>query len=86
MSTHDDAPHAADSGSNRIRPHQLALGLGLGIALFTAISGILPQITGWENDNEIHRTVFGMANLMVSPLPYLTWGFEYQYGRRVEKK
>ena len=29
-----------------------------GIAVFTVISGIVPQITGWHNDNAIHRTVF----------------------------
>ena len=56
MSAHDDTSAASTSG--RIKPHQLALGLGIGIAVFTVISGILPQITGWHNDNAIHRTVF----------------------------
>jgi len=45
-------------GPKRIRPHQLAIGLGVGIALFTAISGIVPLITGWHNENELHREVF----------------------------
>ena len=42
----------------RVKPHQLALVLGIAIGLFAVVSGILPQITGWENDNAIHRTVF----------------------------
>ena len=48
-----------DSGPGRIKPHQLALVLGIGIGRASrSISGILPQITGWENDNAVHRTVF----------------------------
>ena len=42
----------------RVKPHQLALVLGIAIGLFAVVSGILPQITGWENDNAVHRTVF----------------------------
>ena len=37
----------------------IALVLGIAVGIFTLVSGILPQITGWENDNEVHRTVFG---------------------------
>ncbi|NNE10862.1 MAG: hypothetical protein HKN41_01295, partial [Ilumatobacter sp.] len=61
MSSHDDAtttPPDTRTGLSRLRPHQLAIVLGLGIAVFTAVSGIVPQITGWKNDNAIHRTVF----------------------------
>ena len=36
-------------------------------------------------DDAFHWSVFGLANLMVSPLPYLTWGFESHYGLRVER-
>jgi len=36
-------------------------------------------------DDAFRRSVFGLANLMVSPLPYLTYGLEYQYGARREK-
>jgi len=89
MSTHDDASNAAASEPGRIKPHHLALGLGIGIALFTAISGIIPQITGWENDNEIHRTVFGnipgpikVAFYTIVPL-MLVWG-AFQFSNRMK--
>ncbi len=54
MSTPDD-----DKVTPGIRPHHLAIGLGIGIAVFTAISGIVPLITDWHNENSIHREVFG---------------------------
>ncbi len=89
MSTHDDASSAAAPGPGRIKPHQLALGLGIGIAVFTAISGIVPQITGWENDNAIHRTVFVnvpdalvVAFYTVIPL-MLVWG-AFQFANRMK--
>ena len=56
MST--DAEPTQKSPVDRIKPHHLAIGLGIGIAVFTAISGVVPQITGWKNDNAIHREVF----------------------------
>ena len=42
----------------RVKPHQLALVLGIAMGIFIVVSGILPQITGWKNENAIHRTVF----------------------------
>jgi Fe-S oxidoreductase/nitrate reductase gamma subunit len=59
MSSH--AEHSGDStpGESRIRPHHIAIALGIGIALFTVISGILPMITDWHNENDIHRVVLG---------------------------
>ena len=54
MSTADD-----DKATPGFKPHHLAIALGLGIAVFTAISGIIPLITDWHNDNAIHREVFG---------------------------
>ncbi len=61
MSTHVDTDAPAETtaeSSSRIRPHHLAIGLGVGIAVFTVVSGILPLITEWHNDNERHREVF----------------------------
>jgi len=59
MTTHADTPADADDQTpKRVKPHQLALVLGIGVALFTIVSGIIPQITGWENENAIHRVVF----------------------------
>jgi Fe-S oxidoreductase/nitrate reductase gamma subunit len=58
MSTHADHSDAPATGRQRVRPHQLAIGFGVAIAVFTLVSGIIPQITGWHNDNAIHREVF----------------------------
>ena len=59
MTTHADTPADADDQTpKRVKPHQLALVLGIAVALFTIVSGIIPQITGWENENAIHRVVF----------------------------
>ena len=49
---------STEAPTRRVKPHQLALILFTAIACFTVVSGILPQITGWENDNAVHRTVF----------------------------
>jgi Fe-S oxidoreductase/nitrate reductase gamma subunit len=54
MSTPDDA-----APTGRFRPHHLAIALGLGIAIFTVISGVVPLITDWHNENPDHREVFG---------------------------
>ena len=88
MSTQDDASTATD-GTSRFKPHQLALGLGIGIAVFTVISGIVPQITGWKNENAIHRTVFVnvpdplvVAFYTVIPV-MLVWG-AFQFANRMK--
>ncbi|MDX2382324.1 MAG: iron-sulfur protein, partial [Acidimicrobiia bacterium] len=57
MSTHADNSAPDDRPKSRVKPHQLAIGLGVGVALFTIVSGILPQITDWHNDNAVHRVV-----------------------------
>jgi Fe-S oxidoreductase/nitrate reductase gamma subunit len=79
----EDAPPAG------FKPHHLALGLGIGIAVFTAISGVVPLITGWHNDNEIHREVFGnipgplkIAFYTVIPV-VLVWG-SFQFADRMK--
>lgn len=46
------------SAPKRLRPYQLSIGLGLGIAAFTAVSGIIPQITKWHSTSEMTREVF----------------------------
>ena len=57
MSTHADTdPPRGPEGS--LRPHHLAIGLGVGIAVFTLVSGVVPLITKWHNDNESTREVF----------------------------
>ena len=62
MSTHADTDAPASEAAatkGRISPHHLAIALGIGVAVFTVISGIVPLITDWHNDSPIHREVFG---------------------------
>ena len=89
MSTHAAPSDDAATGPKRIKPHQLALGLGIGIALFTLISGVVPMITEWHNENELHREVFGnvpgpleVAFYTVIPL-MLVWG-AFQFSNRMK--
>ncbi len=42
----------------RIRPHHLILGIGIGFALFTVASGIVPIFTEFHDDSLITREVF----------------------------
>jgi len=64
----------------RFKPYQLSIAFGVGIGSFTLISGIVPQLTGWENTSLIHREVFGgiptalrVAFYTVIPM-MLIWG------------
>jgi Fe-S oxidoreductase/nitrate reductase gamma subunit len=65
MSAHDTwADHsgehdiAARPGAG-FKPHHLAIGLGIGIALFTVVSGVVPLITDWHSESSVTREVFG---------------------------
>jgi Fe-S oxidoreductase/nitrate reductase gamma subunit len=61
MSIHADTATdpTVETSSRRIQPHQLVIGLGIAIAVFIVVSGIVTTITGWKSDSEIQRTVFG---------------------------
>ena len=41
-----------------LKPYQLSIALGIGIASFTMISGIIPHLVHWQSDSPIHREVF----------------------------
>ena len=41
-----------------LKPYQLSIALGIGIASFAMISGIIPHLVHWHNDSPIHREVF----------------------------
>ena len=50
MSTHtDSSPPDSGTGGKRFKPHQLVIGIGCFMGLFTLVSGILPQITKWHD-------------------------------------
>src|SRR3954464_11862443 len=60
MTTHSDpSPPASDATGKRIKPHQVVIAIGCFIGLFTLVSGIVPQFTGWQDDNSLSREVFG---------------------------
>src|SRR5690606_14841197 len=45
--------------TRRIKPHQLAVGIGVLLALVTAASGIVATALQFHDDSEISREVFG---------------------------
>ncbi len=58
MSTQADNSAPDERPPARVKPYQLVIVLGVGIAVFTILSGIVPLITDWHDDNEVHRIVF----------------------------
>jgi Fe-S oxidoreductase/nitrate reductase gamma subunit len=81
MTTHSDPPPpTSENASKRLRPHQLVIGIGCFMGLFTLVSGILPQITNWHDEKSPSREVFGgipgalqVAFYTVIPV-MLVWG------------
>ncbi len=81
MTTHSEhSPPASENTAKRIRPHQIVVGIGCFIGLFTLVSGILPQITNWHDKKSPSREVFGgipgalqVAFYTVIPV-MLVWG------------
>ena len=45
--------------SSRLKPRHVVIGLGVGIAAFTAASGIIPNFTDFHEDSSVTREVFG---------------------------
>jgi Fe-S oxidoreductase/nitrate reductase gamma subunit len=80
MSTHASTPAPADQGPKRIKPHQLAIGIGCFMGIFTLVSGILPQITHWHGEKSVSREVFenipgGLQVAFYTVIPVmLAWG------------
>ena len=42
----------------RIKPHQIVIGFGVAVALFTVVSGIVPLLTEWHDESSETREVF----------------------------
>jgi Fe-S oxidoreductase/nitrate reductase gamma subunit len=57
MSTHASEP-APDSTPKRFKPYQFVIAIGVFVAVFTVISGVLPLITEWHDESAITRQVF----------------------------
>ena len=57
MDTTQATPDSTTS-TRRLKPYQISIAFGVGIGVFTMVSGIIPQITGWEGESKIHRKVF----------------------------
>ena len=81
MSTHSDPlPPTPGNTRKRIKPHQLVIGIGCFMGLFTLVSGILPQLTKWRDHKTPSREVFSgipgalqVAFYTVIPV-MLVWG------------
>jgi Fe-S oxidoreductase/nitrate reductase gamma subunit len=59
MSTSAHAEPTTDAAPKRLKPHHLVLAIGIAFGVFTLLSGVLPLITGWEEEEGITRHVFG---------------------------
>ncbi len=44
--------------SSRLKPHHIVIGLGVGVAAFTAASGIVPNFTDFHDESPVTREVF----------------------------
>ena len=55
-----DEQVAAPRTRSRIRPYQVVIGIGIAFAIFTALSGLVPRLTKWhEEEGSVGREVFG---------------------------
>jgi Fe-S oxidoreductase len=96
MSTH--TPPAPDTtegssfsvkrGLKNFKPHQLAIGLGIFMGVFTLASGIIPQFTHWHGEKSVSREVFegipgGLQVAFYTVIPVLLiWG-AFKFADRV---
>jgi Fe-S oxidoreductase/nitrate reductase gamma subunit len=86
MSTNAAPPTA--QGPRRLRPYQLSIAIGVGVGLFSVMSGIVPLFTGWHSDSEMTREVFGgipgpikIAFYTVIPM-MIVWG-SFMFAHRI---
>jgi Fe-S oxidoreductase/nitrate reductase gamma subunit len=73
-----DAP-PSQPGARRIRPYQIVLLVGVGMAVVTAASGIIATIEQWHDESPVTRAVFGnipsalrLLFYVVLPILFLT--------------
>ena len=75
--------------NTRVKPHHLVIGLGVGIALFTVVSGIVPSITDWHDESSVQREVFdnvptALKLAFYSVIPLLLVYGAYMFAMRVK--
>ena len=58
MNTTNAPSETAAVKQKGLKPYQLSIALGVGIAAFTMISGMIPHLVHWHNDSPIQREVF----------------------------
>src|SRR5262245_2800797 len=88
MSTHASDP-APDSTPKRFKPSQFVIAIGIFMAVFTVVSGVVPLITEWHDDSPIARETFWgipgpfqIAFYTVVPA-LIVWG-AFQFAARVD--
>ncbi|MFQ5556665.1 MAG: (Fe-S)-binding protein [Acidimicrobiales bacterium] len=52
------AGSVAAAMSTRVKPHHLVIGLGVSVAAFTVLSGVVPDLTEYQDDSSVTREVF----------------------------
>ena len=58
MNTTNAPSETAAAKRKGLKPYQLSIALGVGIATFTMVSGVIPHLVHWHNDSPIQREVF----------------------------
>jgi len=75
--------------SSRLKPHHFVIGLGVGIALFTVASGVVPNFTDWHDDSSVQREVFdniptALKVAFYTVIPLLLIYGSYMFAMRVK--
>ena len=91
MATATEAPAEGDAAptSKRIKPSQIALGIGLGLGAVTAVSGIVATLAQQHDESEITREVFenipsAYRAIFYTVLSVLFVGSAYLFAQRVQ--
>ncbi len=84
--THADAEDEAVPGPKRLRPNQIAIIVGVAIAVVVAVSGVASAVFQFHDDSEIQREVFGnipgplkLAFYTVIPVMFVAGAIMFSY-------
>jgi Fe-S oxidoreductase/nitrate reductase gamma subunit len=91
MATQVDSQSAVDTSRARrgLKPSTIALLVGVGLALFTIFSGLLPLIVSWNDSSPVQREVFGnipsaMRAVFYTVLPVVFVAGAWLFAQRVK--